>query len=230
MHPSELRAHWREYESHGYKLPTVEFYGHTRGTYAAFSNFYAHKPFMFTVPEKCGKARLVDAHRPTVVPIEFSEKAIMLCKAAVMGDVGTYDKILSASNPREAKALGRCVSPWKQGVWDAVVCEVAKEVVTQKFAGVPGLAELLRSTGCQLIAESTRNDYNWGTGLDIGHADASRPWNWPGTNILGWALMQARATLNASARGREADGGRCDRVGDGSEQKKLKVGIERSRC
>merc|ERR1712224_1034922 len=78
---------------------------------------------------------------------------------------------------------------------DEVVCEVAREVVYQKFAHVPHLADRLLKTGDSVIAEMTRNDCNWGTGLDVGHIDASRPQNWRGTNILGWALMVARAQI-----------------------------------
>ena len=56
----------------------------------------------------------------------------------------------------------------------------------------------------------TRNDCNWGTGLDICHKDASMPSRWPGTNILGWALMQARAEMTAAAgsSGATRSGGR----------------------
>ena len=32
--------------------------------------------------------------------------------------------------------------------------------------------------GDAVIAEMTRNDCNWGTGLDVGHIDGSRPHNW----------------------------------------------------
>jgi hypothetical protein len=34
-----------------------------------------------------------------------------------------------------------------------------------------------------------------GIGLDIGERDVGVPANWRGTNVLGWALMQARDRL-----------------------------------
>ena len=123
----------------------------------------------------------------------------MLCKAAVMQDYATYDKIAAARDPRTAKRLGRAVSPFSAERWDAVVCEVALEAVAQKFEHVPGLAAVLLGTGDALVAEMARSDANWGTGLKVGHADASRPHKWPGTNILGWALMEARSRLRAAA-------------------------------
>ena len=55
---SALPALWRDVTSAGYELPTVEFYSHSKGTYASFSNFFEHEPFTFAVPECCGRAEL----------------------------------------------------------------------------------------------------------------------------------------------------------------------------
>ena len=201
MTPRLLRAHWAGIRAQlgDAGLPTVEFYGHkeSSGPKRCFSNFYEHAPFDFTLPASCGSAALLAAARPATVPVTFTEKAIMLCKAAIMGDLKTYDDIVAASTPAQAKALGRNVSPFDAAKWDALVCDVARAVCTQKFAAVAGLRETLLGTGERLIAEMTRNDRNWGTGLDVGHADAGRPERWPGTNILGWALMEARTTLRS---------------------------------
>ena len=50
--------------------------------------------------------------------ITFSEKAIMLCKAGLMDDEETFEKIIAAKTPKKAKSLGRCVSPWDNDLWD----------------------------------------------------------------------------------------------------------------
>lgn len=195
MRREELRGLWADVAQHGFELPAVTFYGHTSGPNRAFSNFFEHAPFEFVVPECCGVAELKAAGRATAHQVEFSEKAIMLCKATLMGDYFTFDAISRASSPKEAKELGRLVAPWKQSRWDAAILEVAREVVLQKARALPQVAELLRATGSRVIAESTRNDAIWGTGRDAGHRDASNPSRWPGTNVLGWALMVARAQL-----------------------------------
>jgi ribA/ribD-fused uncharacterized protein len=166
------------------------------------------------LPDSCATEALVAAGRPATVPVTFTEKAIMLCKAAIMGDYQTYDGIVAASTPAQAKALGRQVAPFDAPKWDAAVCDVARAVCAQKFAAVQGLRETLLGTGERLIAEMTRNDRNWGTGLDVGHADAARPWRWPGTNILGWALMEARTALRQGPQG-GAGGGRTGYDGGG---------------
>ena len=115
-----------------------------------------------------------------------------------MGDYEAYDRILTAAFPAEAKALGRGVSPWDQARWDALVCGVGASVVRAKFAGVPGLAKLLRATGDSLLAEATRNDKIWGVGVDLGDPALADPRRWRGTNVLGWCLMEARSSLGGA--------------------------------
>ena len=83
-----------------------------------------------------------------------------------------------------------------------VVCGVAREVCYQKFAKCPGLAELLLATGGRLMVEAARNDRVWGIGLDRGRPEVATPAQWRGSNVLGWALMQARARLRAEAEAR----------------------------
>lgn len=124
-----------------------------------------------------------------------SEQAIMLCKAALMGDVARFGLIEAEGAARKVKALGRQVRPWKQQLWDASVLEVAASVVRQKFEQVGWLGALLLSTGDALLCEATTRDRNWGTGCDLGSPEAVQPHLWIGANILGWALMEARAHL-----------------------------------
>ena len=149
MYPifKDLLELWRDVEAHEFSLPAIEFYGHTSGPYRAFSNFHEHAPYSFQLPEVCGRDDLVASGRSASTLITFAEKAIMLCKAAVMSDYASYDTIVRAQTPAQAKALGRKVGNWKQQLWSKVVCEVAREVVLQKFATVPGLEALLLGTG-----------------------------------------------------------------------------------
>ena len=120
----------------------------------------------------------------------------MACKAAVMNDWESYEKISRCNtNPRDCKMLGRKVKPFVQERWSNVILEVAIEVVTQKFAQNPVLWNVLNKTGNNVIAEMTRNDRIWGTGIDKSHVDCNTPSAWIGTNILGYALMVARDRL-----------------------------------
>ena len=180
--------------SEGLALPAIPFYGHTHGAYTCFSNFFA-SPFDFALPACCSAA-------PRTLRVAFGEQAIMACKAAAMGDWASYDKISrSNTSPKACKALGRKVKPFRQDVWAGVVVEVAVEIATQKFASDPALWKVLDGTGDRVLAEMTKNDSYWGTGIDRSHADAQTPSAWPGTNILGYALMVARERLRARRAG-----------------------------
>ena len=207
MRPDELRNFWNDFGSYGWTLPTVEFYGHSTGPHRCFSNFFEHAPFDFTVPESCGRAELIAAGRPATVACAFSEKAIMLCKAAAMGDYASYDEIVRSPSPAHTKKCGRKVGHWDQRKWNSIVVEVGVQSVLQKFSALPNLKAILLGTGDRLIAEMVRTDANWGTGLDVGHPDGSRPARWKGTNILGYALLATRAELRRLAA---EDGGGDD--------------------
>ena len=98
-----------------------------------------------------------------------------------------------------------------------MVCTVARTVVLSKFGSDAELRRLLLSTGEQLIAEAAKNDCNWGIGLSAEQPEAREPAKWRGANTLGWALMEARASLRAAAHGAAADGPKRERSwGEGS--------------
>jgi ribA/ribD-fused uncharacterized protein len=171
--------------------------GKSAGVAACFSNFFWQTPYEFEVPAEFCAVEFAQHERR--VQCEFSEKAIMLCKAASMGDKASFFKIAKSSDPKSCKALGRAVNNFRQVVWDKIVCSVAYQVVFQKFQKTAELREHLLATGSALLAEATKNDSHWGIGIDMGMPDAAVPAKWKGKNILGWALMEARASLQRDA-------------------------------
>ena len=76
-----------------------------------------------------------------------------------------------------------------------------------KARGVPHFRAALLQTGRALIAEATSNDRHWGIGLDEGHASVQTPALWRGSNILGWALMEAREVIAGEAEAAARGGG-----------------------
>ena len=183
------------------------FYGHSnKNEYGYLSNFYVHEPFAFEIPAWCG----VYAGCSTA-PITFAEKAIMLCKASLMGDTATYARIEAAATPGEAKKLGRAVVPWHHERWQGRVCDVARSVLEAKFRGVETLGAKLLATGDRLIAEAAPRDKVWGIGLGAKSESAARPGEWKGANVLGWALMRARDSLRTVPTP-EDDRGPCKRA------------------
>lgn len=166
------------------------------------SNFFICKPqFEFHLPPMLQRTVPLTAKNGFVSPVlcDCSEKAIMLCKAAVMGDCASYQEIVRSSSPAEAKRLGRKVKPFDPARWDSVVCCVATDVLWMKFSRDPALRRALLGTRHRVLAEATRYDQIWGIGLDKNEEAMYTPAKWKGANILGWALMQVRAKLLSQA-------------------------------
>lgn len=167
-----------------------------------FSNFYDEKghSFDFVLPQQLLEiAGMAEGQRKLFAPVvrcHFSEKAIMLCKAAVMGDLESYNYIVAASTPGHTKRLGRQVKPFDNDRWHAVVCGVAVAVLRQKFA-IPDLAKVLLRTGGRLLCEAAPSDFNWGIGIALSNPGLwESPSLWKGSNILGWALMEVRRMMH----------------------------------
>ena len=101
----------------------VDFYGHSSnmGDWAVFSNFFEQSKwpgsFVFQVPLALCACDLSPQERR--VTCEFSEKAVMLCKAAAMGDAVTYRAVaqVPAGKPAAAKRLGRQVRGFSDEVY-----------------------------------------------------------------------------------------------------------------
>lgn len=170
------------------KQSVIGFYSNNN-SYPEFSNFYKHIKFKFIIPEWCG----ICANRE--VEIDFTEKAIMLCKASIMDDELSFNKIIKSNKPMEVKMLGRKVENFNDELWKNNVCRIAKIIVFTKFSKVNGLKEKLLGTEDILIAEATERDKIWGIGMNPNNKDLYYPSKWKGSNILGWALMEARNEL-----------------------------------
>ena len=118
---------------------------------------------------------------------------MMYFKALLMGDDEVAEKILAASGPGEAKALGREVKEFDQEVWDANCDGVVERANLFKFSQNQRLKEILLATGDREIVETSPNDRVWGIGFDTEHAlDNLAKW---GENRLGKALMRVREQL-----------------------------------
>lgn len=181
----------------------VPFYSHTKGPFTCFSNFcyFPDECAPFRVPDSCWNTEFEALGIPQTVCVEFSEKSIMLCKAARMGDVAKYREIMEVATPKEAKRLGRQVTvggngtEWDNERWTAVLVEVAVEAVLQKFSQIPIFQKVLMSTQDAIICEATRSDQIWGIGVNVKDPAAHQPRRWKGTNLLGYALMLTRQRL-----------------------------------
>ena len=192
---ASLRAQWQQRTE---PEDVLGFYSEKR-EHGFCSNFFISRPpFEFRLSPMLQRTVALTPRNGFVSPVlcDCAEKAIMLSKAALMGDSATYQKIVRASSPAEAKRLGRSVRPFDHARWDAAVCRVATDVLWMKFSPDPALQRALLATGDRVLAEATRYDIIWGIGLDT-NEEIRTPAKWRGANILGWALMEVRAKLRA---------------------------------
>ncbi|MEU6249718.1 NADAR family protein [Glycomyces sp. NPDC047010] len=126
-----------------------------------------------------------------------AEHYMMAHKAWLFGDTEAADKILDSGHPAQAQKLGRQVRGFTQDVWEAERFGIVVRGSVLKFGQNPELLDYLRSTGNRVLVEASPKDRIWGIGLAGDDPRAADPRSWRGLNLLGEALMEARARLTA---------------------------------
>jgi ribA/ribD-fused uncharacterized protein len=124
-----------------------------------------------------------------------AEQFMMVGKARLFRDSDVADRILATSDPSRAKALGRTVRGYDEAAWSAARFDLVTRGNVAKFEQDEGLRRYLLSTRDEVLVEASPVDRIWGIGLAADAADAADPSRWRGLNLLGFALMRARATL-----------------------------------
>ena len=121
-----------------------------------------------------------------------AEHFMMYQKAMLFGDQETALRILDADHPFEAKTLGRRVRGFDEGRWDQARLDIVIRGNIEKFVQNTNLLNFLLATGNDILAEASPNDLVWGIGCREEDPTATQPQNWPGQNLLGFALMRVR--------------------------------------
>lgn len=130
-----------------------------------------------------------DARYPT------AEHFMMAQKARCFDDAEALQKILSCASPADAKALGRSVRNYDDGVWASRRFEAVIAGNLAKFSQHAELKAVLLATGDAVIVEAAPRDCVWGIGLGAANPRSRDPRQWRGHNLLGFALMQVRERL-----------------------------------
>lgn len=128
-----------------------------------------------------------------------AEHWMMAGKARIFGDADAERRALEAGHPKQAKAAGRTVRGFDQAVWERERFDLVVTGSVHKFGGHPELRDYLLGTGRRVLVEASPVDRIWGIGLAPDDERAERPDAWRGLNLLGFALMEARARLAADA-------------------------------
>ncbi|RMI30207.1 NADAR family protein [Nocardia stercoris] len=126
-----------------------------------------------------------------------AEQWMMAAKARLFGDEAAVAPILAARTPAEAKALGRKVRGFDENRWAAECFELVVRGNVAKFGQDSALRDYLLGTGQRVLVEASPRDRIWGIGLSATDPAATDPGQWRGSNLLGFALMEARQRLAA---------------------------------
>ena len=166
------------------------------GARRSFLFFWSHRP---QHPDRVDSACLsqwwpaafvADGHRfPT------AEHYLMWRKALLFNDDATAANVLAADGPGAAKALGRAVRGFNDDTWATHRWEIAVSGSLAKFDSDDALRSFLFGTIGRVLVEASPADRIWGIGLPAKAPAAHRPESWQGLNLLGFALMEARARL-----------------------------------
>lgn len=124
-----------------------------------------------------------------------AEQWMMAEKARLFEDHEVLAQILAVDAPDAVKQLGRAVRNFDAARWDAVRFERVVQGNIAKFGADPALRAFLRSTEGEVLVEAAPRDVIWGIGLGAENPKAQDPRLWRGSNLLGFALMRARAAL-----------------------------------
>lgn len=166
----------------------LHFWGHTPQKDGSlgktcFSQWWAGHPF-----------ELEGTHYAT------AEHFMMAEKARLFGDAETLAEILVAKSPAIAKKLGRKVSGFDDARWLAARWDIVVRGNMAKFSQHADLKEFLLHTGDRVIVEASPYDRIWGIGMAATDANAEKPAQWKGLNLLGFALMEVRERLREEAQ------------------------------
>ncbi|MFI5833478.1 NADAR family protein [Micromonospora sp. NPDC051300] len=133
----------------------------------------------------------------TVDGREFAtaEHWMMWHKATLFDDHAIAERVLGASHPHRAKALGRQVRGFDEAVWAARRWDVVVAGSVAKFGQHEPLRRFLLGTGDRVLVEASPTDRLWGIGLTADDPRAADPATWLGENLLGFALTEARSRL-----------------------------------
>lgn len=128
---------------------------------------------------------------------QTAEHYMMAEKARLFGDHAMAAKIAQSKDPSDAQYLGRKVQGYDDSVWVAARFDIVVQGNYYKFLQHPELRDYLLATGNSILVSANPTDSVWSIGYDEDHPYVSQPERWRGANLLGFALMQVRAQLQA---------------------------------
>jgi ribA/ribD-fused uncharacterized protein len=168
------------------------------GVALSFRFFWGHRPLagggvgVSCLSQWFASAFTVDGQR-----FATAEHFMMVGKARLFGDEATAQAILAAPDPGRVKALGRRVDGFEEASWERHRYDIVVAGNLAKFGQPDRLRGFLLATGDEVLVEASPLDAVWGIGVAASDPRAESPVDWPGLNLLGFALMDVRAALQS---------------------------------
>lgn len=172
----------RQAHSAGQRIKYLFFWGHTAKTPGAVDASCLSQwwPSRFTVEG---------------TEYDCAEQYMMAEKARLFRDEEARRKILQAKHPKQMKAFGREVRGFDDRVWKKEAYGIVRRASEEKFRQNSELRAFLSNTKNRVLVEASPVDRIWGIGLDKQDPNVENPFKWRGTNLLGFALSEARDNL-----------------------------------
>jgi ribA/ribD-fused uncharacterized protein len=167
----------------------------TEGGYPRFLLFWGHQQSGNLVSKSCLSQWYESDFDLDGINYKTVEHYMMAEKARLFNDQATYEKILIAQTPHEAKRLGREVHGFNHGVWSEKSFDIVIKGNVAKFSQNILLKNFLLHTEDQVLVEASPVDPVWGIGLAADHEQSHNPFLWRGKNLLGFALMATRDNI-----------------------------------
>ena len=125
-----------------------------------------------------------------------AEQYMMYHKMMQFGAFDVAERILNETDQGTIKSLGRTkIDSFDPKLWDKTKYAIVKRGIRAKFMQNPELLQQLLDTGNALLAECSKNDRQWGIGIDITDESRMDTTKWHGQNLLGRILMEIRQEL-----------------------------------
>lgn len=158
-------------------IDEIYFYGHTKGKYSCFSNFYPAKFTENTITFNC------------------SEQYFMYQKCLLFDpdNNALIKKILLATNPAKIKQFGRQINNFNEDIWITNRENAMLSALRLKFFQNANLKKILVDSNNKILYEASNQDRIWGIGFYATEALVNK--NKFGLNLLGKCLMIVREEL-----------------------------------
>lgn len=166
-----------------------------RGEKPEYLFFWGHRPSPNGITKSCLSQWWKSDFSEDIEGYCCMEQYMMASKAKLFGDEEICKKIMNSSEPKTIKSLGRKIRGFDEEVWNKAKHSIVINGNYLKFSQNRQLREFLLSTGDKILVEASPYDGIWGIQMSADDERAKNPFEWQGSNLLGFALMEVREEL-----------------------------------